>query len=208
MGTIVIRNNPSGRSTTKGVSIAHEYGLLYSKSESAVVGRLPRNEKQDSRYKEVDEVGKFEWVNFRKHGGMKSDAPSMYYPIFISGDTLRIPDMEFNEISKEWLLKEEPRGNEVVIYPIDEHGLDRRWKWGIDRFKNELKNCKVSNDKSGKKAVYIKARMNEEGVLPMTWWDQKEYSATAYGTNLLKTFFKSLDSFSYPKALNLSLIHI
>lgn len=202
IGTIVIRNNPSGRSTTKGVSIAHEYGLLYSKSESAVVGRLPRNEKQDSRYKEVDEVGKFEWVNFRKHGGMKSDAPSMYYPIFISGDTLRIPDMEFNEISKEWLLKEEPRGNEVVIYPIDEHGLDRRWKWGIDRFKNELNNCKVSNDKSGKKAVYIKARMNEDGVLPMTWWDQKEYSATAYGTNLLKTFFKSLDSFSYPKALN------
>lgn len=30
MGNVVIRNNPSGRSTTQGMSIAHEYALLYS----------------------------------------------------------------------------------------------------------------------------------------------------------------------------------
>ena len=43
--------------------------------------------------------------------------------------------------------------------------------------------------------------MNDEGVLPMTWWDKKEYSSTAYGTNLLKDIFAELQIFSYPKSL-------
>ncbi len=35
----------------------------------------------------------------------------------------------------------------------------------------------------------------------MTWWDKKEYSSTAYGTNLLKDIFAELQIFSYPKSL-------
>ena len=64
LGTIVVKNNPSGRSTTNGVSIAHEYALFYRKNIKASLGRLPRNEKQIARYKEKDEIGPFEWVNF------------------------------------------------------------------------------------------------------------------------------------------------
>jgi adenine-specific DNA-methyltransferase len=35
----------------------------------------------------------------------------------------------------------------------------------------------------------------------MTWWDKKEYSSTAYGTNLVKDIFGELQVFSYPKSL-------
>jgi adenine-specific DNA-methyltransferase len=38
-------------------------------------------------------------------------------------------------------------------------------------------------------------------MLPLTWWDRKEYSATSYGTNLLKEIFGTTQVFSYPKSL-------
>jgi len=45
LATAVIRNNPSGRSTVKGFSINHEYGLFFSRSSTeAAVGYMPHTE--------------------------------------------------------------------------------------------------------------------------------------------------------------------
>jgi adenine-specific DNA-methyltransferase len=200
LGTIVIRNNPAGRSTVKGVSITHEYALFFGKTINSKVGRLERNEKQLNRYKEEDENGFFEWVNFRKPGSMRKESPKMFYPIFANELNFRIPEMEFNAESNEYILKEEPNIDELIIYPIDDDGKERRWRWGIDRFINSPNDFKV-NKLKGKLHIYVKGRMNEEGVLPMTWWDNKEYSSTAYGTNLVKDIFSELQVFSYPKSL-------
>lgn len=49
----------------------------------------------------------------------------------------------------------------------------------------------------------MKSRMSEEGMLPVTWWEKKEYSATEYGTNLLTKMFGKIADFSFPKALSL-----
>lgn len=202
LGTIVIRNNPSGRSTVKGVSITHEYALIFGKTELSSVGRLPRNEKQRSRYKFKDEISPFEWVNFRKHGGTKKESPSMYYPIFISNTSFRIPQLKWIDELKEYKLLENPSDNESIVYPIDDNGKERRWKWGLDRIRENLSEFCVKKDKNGSPAIYLKARMNMKGVLPMTWWDDKKYSATSYGTNLVKEIFSGeLQVFSYPKSL-------
>jgi len=201
LGTIVIRNNPSGRSTVKGMSIAHEYGIFFGKSPLSNVGRLERNEKQISRFKFSDESGPFEWVNFRKHGGTREESRSMYYPIFISQDSCRIPDLNWDDVEKEWIAIEKPRENESIIYPIDDKNKDRRWKWGIDRAKKSSDEFCVKKDKNGELGVYIKSRMANDGVLPLTWWDKSEYSATAYGTNLIKDIFGELQVFTYPKSL-------
>ena len=49
----------------------------------------------------------------------------------------------------------------------------------------------------------MKSRMSADGMLPVTWWENKEYSATEYGTNLLTKFFGKVGDFSFPKAINL-----
>jgi adenine-specific DNA-methyltransferase len=202
LGTIVIRNNPSGRSTVKGVSITHEYAIFFGKSPASKVGRLPRNDKQKDRYDLFDPISPFEWVDFRKHGGNKKEAPSMYYPFYVTESSMRIPELEWKPVTKEWTILEQPKPNEKVLFPIDENGLDRRWKWGIDRVKNSPDEFCIKNDRTGQLGVYVKARMKEEGVLPLTWWDKKEYSATAYGTNFLKSIFGELQVFSYPKSIH------
>jgi len=200
IGVIAVRNNPAGRSTAKGVSITHEYALFYSKSDAATVCRLPRTEKQIDRYGESDNDGAFEWINFRKPGSKKAESPRMFYPIFVSDTSLRVPAMEWNNNSQEWDLKEQPEENETVVFPIDDDGKERRWRWAVDTFKNEISDLKPKFLKD-RWHVYLKGRIPNEGVLPNTWWDKKEYSSTAYGANLMKTLFGELQIFSYPKSI-------
>ena len=191
IATIIIKNNPSGRSTVSGVSISHEYALFYSSGPFVKMGRLQRNKKQLLRYKEKDEIGQFEWVNFRKHGGYKEDAPTMYYPIYIKKDYsgFRIPKMKWDEKSKEYIILEEADKTEIVSYPIDENGRHRRWKWSL-----------VRKDRGGNPAVYIKSRMKDEGMLPLTVWDDTKYSSTEYGTNYLVELMGNR-YFDYPKSI-------
>lgn len=200
LATTPIRNNPSGRSTQKGFSIAHEYGMYYSKSSSVQVGRLNRTEKQINRYDEEDDISKFEWVNFRKHGGTKEESPTMYYPIVISKDNFRVPKMSYNVLTSEYEIEEEIKSNEQILLPIDENGKNRRWKWGLERFTDNPNEFKIKLDKNKNQGIYVKARLNQKGILPLTWWDKKEYSATSNGTNLLQNIFGNLQTFSYPKS--------
>lgn len=200
LGTVAIRNNPAGRSTMKGISITHEYALFFGKSKLSYVGRLERSQEQKDRYDQKDSKGHFEWVNFRKPGGLKSESPKMFYPIFVTQEALRIPKMIWDLKKNEWELLEKPKQNEEIIYPIDDNGEEKRWRWGIERMRRELEEFKVGKQKS-KLHVYVKGRLTNERVLPMTWWDKKEYSSTAYGTNFLAGMFSELGVFSYPKSI-------
>lgn len=201
LGTIPIRNNPAGRSTTKGVSIAHEYALIYGVGENSEVGRLNRNQKQLDRYDESDEIGAFEWVNYRKPGSMRSESPTMFYPIGVINDRAVLPKMYYDVEKEIWIIEEDEGRFDYILYPVDENLQERRWRWGIERIKNEISHLKVDKDRFGRIALYSKGRINEEGILPLTWWDDKKYSSTAYGTNLVKDIFVKLQSFAYPKSI-------
>lgn len=202
LATIIIKNNPSGRSTVSGASISHEYALFYSATNTTTMGRLPRNEKQIARYKEKDDEGFFEWVNFRKHGGYKEDAPTMYYPIYIKkdGSSFRIPKLKWDEKSKEYEVIDTLDSDEFVSYPIDEEGRARRWKWSLERARSDTKDMGIRVDRDKQFAVYIKSRMKEEGMLPLTVWDETKYSSTEYGTNYLIDIMGER-YFDYPKSI-------
>ena len=132
LGTLVIRNNPSGRSTVNGISITHEYALIFGKSNLSKVGRLERNEAQINRYDESDLDGPFEWVNFRKHGGTRAEAATMFYPFYLTDVSWRIPKMKWDKSKKDWIIFEQPKKNEVIVLPIDDNGKERRWKWSYE----------------------------------------------------------------------------
>jgi len=202
LGTVAIKNNPSGRSTESGFSIAHEYGIFTTNTSGTKIGRLERTEEQINRYDESDDVGYFEWVNFRKHGGYKEDAPTMYYPIYVTDTSFRIPCLVWNEERNSYEISEQPQENETILYPIDENGRERRWKWGLERAISSPDEMCVKKDRQGNIGVYIKSRLNDEGILPLTVWDKSEYSSTANGTNLLKNLFGNNNTvFSYPKSI-------
>ena len=110
--------------------------------------------------------------------------------------------MEWNPNSNEWELQETPRENEEIILPIDSSGVDKTWKWGSDTASENLEELRVGIDQERKRAIYRKARINEEGTLPRTIWDKTEYSSTAYGTNLLAQIMGEKERFSFPKSIH------
>lgn len=207
LGIAAVRSNPAGRSTPKGFSESHEYGLFVAASNLSSVGRMPRSERQIARYSERDEIGPFEWVNFRKHGGREARRearPKMFYPIFYNqiDGSVRLPRLEWQGDKEAWCLVEEPNADEGIVWPV-KNDNELRWKWGSEAFQREVKHFCARPDQSGNIGIYMKSRMNESGMLPVTWWDDKRYSATEYGTNHLADMFGRVADFSFPKALHL-----
>lgn len=107
--------------------------------------------------------------------------------------------MDWDEINKEWIIKEFPLGNEIELYPIDSNGILRRWRWGLETAKNGLGGLKVGF-KDNEYIVYYKY-YEPEGVLAQTNWIDSRYSSTEHGTGVLKNFFESYNPFSYPKSV-------
>lgn len=205
LGTAVVRSNPAGRSTARGFSVAHEYLIFGAPNENAEIGRLPRNEKQIARYKDQDEFGAYEWVNFRKHGGAnanRSARPKLFYPIYAHNDSVRIPELLWNEKIREWEAIEQHNSNETVIYPVAPNGDHKTWKWGHETAKLKINDLMSKPDQTGNAGIYSKSRMNDDGSLPLTLWDKKEYSATEYGTNFLTKIFGEGNLFSFPKSIH------
>jgi adenine-specific DNA-methyltransferase len=204
LGVAPIKNNPAGRTGTVGFSICHEYAFFYGMTGGAKVDRLEHNEAQIARYKESDEIGSFEWTNFRKHGGLNTfrDArPRQFYPIYVHGSLIRIPRMTWDDSARQYEVHDPPTPEEETLWPIDEKGRERIWDFIVETAIKYLPHFLVRKDSKGDTAIYRKWRINQDGLLPKTWWDKSEYSAAEYGTNLLTKMFGSTHSFMFPKSL-------
>lgn len=203
LGTIVIRNNPSGRSTVKGLSINHEYALFYQRTSSSAIGRMPHTDSQKNRYSEKDENGYFEWENFRKNGtdSNRADRPKQFFPLFYSAKNnfIRIPDVKWDNEKRSYDVLEQTTGDEVELWPITADGVERVWKYGIDHAREDASSLMVKQ-RNGKMEVYRKKYLSQGGSLPRTWWEKPEYSARDNGTRELTNILKIARYFDFPKA--------
>ena len=206
LATAVVRSNPAGRSTPTGFASSHEYALFMGRGSGAKVGRLPRSRQQVKRYKFEDENGRFEWVGFRKHGGMnayRTARPRLYYPLYATDDGgVRVPRMTWTEAERKWHVDEPPNDNEFVVWPIRDNGEEMTWKWQAQRVESEPAQFQARRIRGGAMNVYVKSYM-KEGTLPTTWWDNRKYSASEHGTNSLKELFGNALGFSFPKSVHL-----
>ena len=199
-----IRIKPSGRPIPNGFAISHEYAYFSRKEVSTAINRLQHSDDQNNRYRESDEKGVFFWELLRKAGSnsFRQNRPTMYYPIWLNTDSgkMRIPAMEYDEVSQEYITKDVLLENEIEIYPIKDDESQGRWYFGAERAVNEVDEFKAEKQKDGRYFIYRRRRKNE-GVQPTTFWDSSKYSATEHGTDLLKRIFGEQEVFSYPKSI-------
>lgn len=202
LGTFAVRSNPSGRPTKTGYSVSHEYMIAVGRSDKSFIRRLPPTEAQRARFNQMDEDGPFEWRNLRREGS-NSDRTArsrLYYPIYLSGSNIRVPKMEWSDENDAWTILEQSRSDETVVYPDNDDGDQKTWRWEGDTVMSSLEQLAVRKDRSGKDYVYYRRRPNEEGVVSVSTWADAKHSATEHGSNLLKQLFDG-KSFSYPKSI-------
>ena len=68
LGTVAIRNNPSGRPIQTGFAISHEYAIFASPNKRQIIDKLPRDKILNKRYKEVNDQSNYMWELLRKRG--------------------------------------------------------------------------------------------------------------------------------------------
>ena len=205
IGTVPIKINPSGRPRERSFALTHEYAIFAGKTQESSISKVPRSDTQMARYNQKDEEGPFEWRNLRREGSNsdRENGQRQYYPIFgiLETQTIRIPKMVWIEEKREWILQEVPLDNEVIIFPNNDDGREKNWRWSEESVRADYSQFIVRIPQgSDRPQVYYKYRPNMEGITPLTMWTDAKFSATEHGTKVLKDLFKET-AFSYPKSI-------
>lgn len=127
VGTISVINNMKGRNDKANIATAHEYMVVYAKSNFVSNG-LPLTDEQISQYKNEDEAGyRYALRDLRKRGrpDRREDRPNMYFPVF------------FDQLTGKCAM-ERTQESDIEILPKRGDGSDGRWRWGRDRVSANL----------------------------------------------------------------------
>ena len=207
VGVVPIKINPSGRPTERGFALTHEYGIFSGKSDAATIAKVPRSDEQMARYNQEDAVGVFEWRNLRREGSNsdRENGERQFYPIYgdLNTGTIRVPKIYWKEEARLWNLCEGEciKDNEVEIYPVNDDGREKNWRWSEENVRADYSNFLVRIPQGNTRPqVYYKYRPNMEGITPLTMWTEAKFSATEHGTKVIKELFKE-SNFAYPKSI-------
>ena len=208
VGTIAAEVNPAGQNIRPNVPArSHDYFHIFAKDIESINmilrGLTPDERKQ---YKEEDSKGRFYWDNLRRRGGNSrpSDRPKQWFPLFIKGSKVRVPEMTWDESTKKWIIKETLLPGETEVWPIDPKGEKRIWRVNPDGARREINKGEISViNKAGRQEVSKKSR-EPEGKKPKTLWSESKYSATSHGSKLLLDILGAGLHFSYPKSIHLT----
>ena len=203
VGTVAIKNSPSGRPTVRGFRINHEYAVFLAADRGVELGRLDTSEEQLALYKETDDRGTYQWANLRKRGGantLRVARPKQFYPIYVAGDKIRIQNMTWSKEKNDWIVLDDPRKDELVLYPYGDDGKERIWAFGNDTARSRIADLKVKRS-NGAVSIFRKLYLSTEGSLPSTWWDNSKYFTVEHGTGLLESILGEYQAFSFPKSV-------
>ncbi|MBS5012828.1 MAG: site-specific DNA-methyltransferase [Haemophilus parainfluenzae] len=191
VGQIAVINNPKGRSDQKNLATAHEYLLIFQKSDSVIFKGFKAEEHITKRYNKTDEQGLWREIDLRKTGDndRAEDRPNMYYPFY------------WNE--KENILSLERGEGNIEIFPMKNVQEQGCWRWGKDTAKNNLQNLFARYMPNKRQwSVFEKDYFDENNTIKSTTaWSFKDVNSER-GTEL---FEKKLDFkkniFQKPKPL-------
>ena len=206
LAVVAVCSNPAGRQRPTGFAPAHAYAMFFALTGKAQVGRFERTEEQ-LESAEIDEQDRyFTWRGLRNGGGpnaLRGARLRLFYPLFVEGEQIRIPSMEWNIETRQWQLLESPAPGEVEVLPIRPDGEEMTWRYGVETLQGRLSETIVRTDRNGNIRIDVRRYLNMEGMLPKTWWDKTEYSSTQYGSIFLTNMLGDSLAFMFPKSIHL-----
>jgi len=189
LGTVCIRNNPSGRTRKSEISLQHEYALFYSKNKNKKgidTLYIPPEDKTHN-YRQDKDGSWYEKRNLRR-GRKREEKPKRFFPIYVSPKNFEI------SITK--------KPGFVEVLPIDEFGHELTWDRDKEKIEDLYRKKEVWAEKTKNGyQIFFKFRPNLEiGETPKSLWLDPKYSSREYGIRILKEIFGE-SPFEYPKSL-------
>ena len=190
-------NNIAGRSDKKHIATAHEYVLIYQKSEKFQSTGLPLSDEQTKDYNKIDKSGKkYREQGLRKRGSgsLRKDRPNMFYPVF------------YNELTQQISLIKDELESSIEIIPKLSTGEEGRWRWGRDTFikKQNLLGVKKV-ERRNEYDIYERVYLEVDGIEKTT--KMKSFLLdSAYTTDTATSFLSTVIEpkiFESPKPLQL-----
>lgn len=192
VSTIAVEVNPAGQNIRENEPAkSHDYFHVFAVDNSkATINLRTLTDGEKKAFDLKDEVGQYLWDNLRRRGGNSrpTDRPNQWYPLYAQLNPPKVSATPF------------PGSTE--IWPIDPQGENRIWRVSPEGARKDIDSGDISVlEKAGRIEIVKKTRM-PEGRKPKTLWYGGSYSATTYGSKLLKDMLGTND-FAYPKSLHL-----
>lgn len=212
LGEIIVQANKRGQ-TYKQLSKTHEYLLVYSRTEEAIIRELL---KEISGNTKVDSVGEFSERELRnrnpKYG--RFNRPNLFYPIYVNPNL--VDENGYSPVSLEKTL-EYP----IEVLPLNSEKEESCWRWGKKKFNNNndsnslISNIVARKKSTGEFGIYEKYRKgtykaktiwtdieiidddDDEDSIDTLIWDETGV-ITEQGTTELKKYDMG-DLFDFPK---------
>jgi adenine-specific DNA-methyltransferase len=190
LGTAIIRINPGGRKSVRKLAFQHEYAIFYGKTSDSSVSFFEKKiEDKTHKYILGDDGSYYEERNLRKEGqdSLAKEGSERFYPIYRNTIT--------GQISTE-------HNFDQVILPIDTEGNKRIWRRGKEVIDEMYDNGDLfyKETKYGSQ-LYFKFKGGTEGEPPRSFWDDKKFSASEHGTQVLNNIIGK-ELFSFPKSIH------
>lgn len=189
LGVLSVQHNPGGRDA-EFFAVSHENKLVYAANrDMAELYGLPLTEDNEQRFTERDDIGRYKLTGLRRtgDGSRREDRENMYFPIFYNKKT---EEISVDEVKGKFWIK---------ILPVDNKGVERRWRWGKESVRKKWKSEIVVTESRGKYQIKVKDRLSpDRRKKPKTLWVESKYAGTA-GTAAIKEFFGD-KVFTYPKS--------
>lgn len=164
-------------------SYTHEYAIFVTPKGKKSIGNR-RIEKE-----EID------WRQLRDRGGesLRTDAKKCFYPIIVENGEV----VGFGEVTKddEHPEQNEKHGNQIYVYPIDNNGIERKWRYARQSVGSIINVLRVK-ETEGRIGIEIG---KDYGTYKTVWTDRK-YDSSLNGTQLLKSIIPNT-KFTYPKSI-------
>lgn len=182
---ITVVHNPKG-SITKDFNRVHEYAIFLTKEDE---------KKSIARTIEENDTPR----KMRRWGenSLRTERKLSFYPIYVKNKKIirvgTVPEDDFHPTGKNVRLK----NGEIEIWPIDQHGIERRWNFGLDSIDENISRITIQEVDDD-----LDLFLTHELTVPKTVWRGGKYDAGKYGNTLLIDILgKKL--FDFPKSINL-----
>lgn len=187
---VIIVHHPQGNN---GINVwaTHEYAFFAVPSGRKSLFGYKHDMKEEYWSLKRSGTGAGNW----RHG-----RPKMFYAILVDEKRKRIVGVGKELGPKEKYTTGKTKEGYTMVYPLDERGGERVWRYGMDTMQEKISRGEIVLRGKDLTTLAVVAPPRTHAPI-FSVWNQPQYNAGTAGANLLTSIMGTANAFPFPKSL-------